>query len=86
MDLQMPEMDGFESTQKILQLMEDNPMLLHAPCNIVALTSYTDKQTTDRCFRIGMKDVIHKPLDYKTLKRIILMYHFGLTEPQFEEY
>lgn len=33
-----------------------------------------------------MKDVIHKPLDYQNLKRIILLYHFGLTESQFEEY
>ena len=86
MDLQMPEMDGFESTEKILKLVEDNPLMAKSPCNVVALTSYTDKATKDRCFRIGMKDVVHKPLDFTSLKRIILMYHFGLSETQYQEY
>ena len=86
MDLQMPVMDGFESTQKILQFLKEKPNLQSTPCNVVALTSYTDKLTKDRCYSIGMKDVIHKPLDSQNLKRIILMYHFGLSQDQYVSY
>ena len=33
-----------------------------------------------------MKDVIHKPLDTENLKRIILLYYFGLTPEQYKVY
>lgn len=39
MDLQMPVMDGFESGEKILNLLADQKDL----CHIVALTSYTSE-------------------------------------------
>jgi CheY-like chemotaxis protein len=86
MDLQMPEMDGFEATEKILKLISDDPRQQTYPCNIVALTSYTDNKTIERCYSIGMKDVIHKPLDYNTLKRIVMTYHYGLSDMEYKQY
>ena len=83
MDLQMPVMDGFDATENILKMIKDNPEKTSHACNIVALTSYTDNKTIERCYSIGMKDVIHKPLDYNTLKRIVMIYHYGLSEPQY---
>ena len=85
----MPVMDGFDATEKILKLVADNPSVVNSTgqgCNVVALTSYTDKKTVDRCFEYGMKDVIHKPLDANTLKRIVLRYHVGLTQIEYEKY
>lgn len=52
----------------------------------MALTSYTDQKTITRCFQSGMKDVIHKPLDFETLRRVILMFYIGLTESQYNQY
>ena len=31
-------------------------------CEIVALTSFTDKNTYDVCMEIGVKEVINKPV------------------------
>ena len=56
----MPNMDGFEASEIIIKMMRD--MKEANFCNIVALTSYTDQETRDRCLKIGLKDVMHKPL------------------------
>ena len=40
----------------------------------------------ERCLDIGMKEVFHKPLKSEDLKRMIFMYHFGLTKLQYERY
>ena len=42
MDLNMPVMDGFEATEKILQLLQEYQGPRKQQCNIVALTSYND--------------------------------------------
>ena len=83
MDLNMPLMDGFEASEKILKFSEDNISLAGArdnECNIIALTSYSDQESIDRCLKIGMKEVIHKPIQSDQLKRLALMYLYGLTE------
>lgn len=82
----MPEMDGFQSTEKILEALHDSQEGPSAICNIVALTSYTDQKTRERCLDLGMKDVYNKPLDASSLKRILLLYYYGLSETQLEEY
>ncbi len=59
MDCNMPEMDGFEATQKIREL-EKRGELQKTP--IVALTAYAMKGDDERCFDAGMDDYITKPI------------------------
>ncbi len=64
-DLNMPQMDGFEAAERILKYQNDikkvYPDYQRVP--IVAVTAYEDQDTIDRCFKIGMVAVLHKPLN-----------------------
>ena len=62
MDLQMPEMDGYEATQHIRNLesgKKDVP--------IIAMTAHTIKGELERCLDIGMNDFISKPFNVSEL-------------------
>jgi len=59
MDCQMPEMDGFEATQKI-RYREEQESAPHTP--IVALTADAMQGDKDRCLAVGMDDYINKPV------------------------
>ena len=61
----MPEMDGFEASEKILAACREAGEPDHT--HIVALTAYTSKETRERVLKIGLKDLINKPLHHKTL-------------------
>lgn len=65
MDLQMPEMNGFEATEYIRNTLKSE-------IPIIALTA--DVTTTDltKCKAIGMNDYLAKPLDDKLLYNKIL--------------
>ncbi|MFZ0389430.1 MAG: PAS domain S-box protein [Calditrichia bacterium] len=58
MDIQMPEMDGFEATRTIRQLEKSGGG--HIP--IVALTAHAMKEDRGRCLTAGMDDYISKPI------------------------
>lgn len=65
MDIHMPVMDGVEAT-KLLRL---NPRFREIP--IIGLTANVVKQDQEAYIRMGMNDVISKPLDVKLLFRVI---------------
>jgi len=67
MDLQMPEMDGFETTEYIR-----NTMKLQTP--IIALTADVTTVDVEKCKAIGMNDYISKPVDEKILYNKIIRY------------
>jgi CheY-like chemotaxis protein len=60
MDLQMPEMNGFDATQYIRETMK-----LDIP--IIALTADVTTVDVEKCKQIGMNDYISKPVDERLL-------------------
>jgi PAS domain S-box-containing protein len=60
MDLQMPIMDGFEST-KIIR----NELKINTP--IIALTANAFKSELEQCINIGMNDCVTKPFEEEKL-------------------
>lgn len=69
MDIQMPEMSGFEATEKIRSL--ESP-LEHIP--IVAITARALAGEREECLKLGMDDYITKPINYDALQDIIRTY------------
>lgn len=71
MDIQMPEMDGYETTGTIRKNEEDTGR--HIP--IIALTANATEEDRDRCMSTGMDDYLAKPVKpqrlYECLKRHI---------------
>ncbi|SMD12869.1 PAS domain S-box-containing protein [Pedobacter nyackensis] len=61
MDIQMPEMNGYEATKKI-RLTNDQ---IHVP--IIALTAGNVKGEKEKCFAAGMDDFISKPVVAHTI-------------------
>lgn len=67
MDLQMPEMDGFESTAGIRALLNGSS---HRT-KIVAMTADAQPRIRDRCLKSGMDDYLAKPVQMKDLRRTV---------------
>ena len=69
MDLQMPDMDGFEATE----IIRSNDEFKHLP--ILAMTANAMKEDKEKCLDVGMNDHISKPIDpgelFKTLVKWI---------------
>ncbi len=57
MDIQMPEMDGYEAARRLLA----NPVVAHIP--IVAITSYAMVGDRERAMEIGFAGYIEKPIE-----------------------
>ncbi|GIU51447.1 hypothetical protein TUM4438_41110 [Shewanella sairae] len=63
MDMRMPEMDGIEATQKILQRNPDQV--------IVAMTANVQKEDVELCMNAGMKDFVPKPVNREVLAHVV---------------
>jgi signal transduction histidine kinase/CheY-like chemotaxis protein/HAMP domain-containing protein len=61
MDLQMPEMDGYQATARL----RSDPRLARLP--ILAMTAHATAEERERCLAAGMNDHIVKPIDPKAL-------------------
>ncbi len=72
MDIQMPEMDGFEATQRI----RDRETKTHPekPAVIVAMTANAMQGDEERCLAAGMNDYIAKPISLERLLEILEKY------------
>ncbi len=60
MDIQMPEMDGYEAARRLLA----NPLL--SGVLIIAVTSYAMAGDRERAFRTGFHGYIEKPINPDT--------------------
>jgi len=68
MDVQMPVMDGIETTQEILEFEEEEG-IEHTP--IIAVTANVLKGDRERFLGAGMDDYISKPISMKNLKEVL---------------
>jgi PAS domain S-box-containing protein len=70
MDVQMPEMDGYEATRRIRSL--DAPKGKTVP--IVAMTANAFRENVEECLAAGMDDHIGKPLDFEKVIEKLCFY------------
>ena len=68
MDCQMPELDGFETTQS-WRAHERRQGLARLP--IVALTASAVNSDRDRCLECGMDDYLVKPFELDDLAAMV---------------
>ncbi len=66
MDVQMPELDGFEATQQIRKSEKGGQ---HIP--IIAMTAHALKGDRERCLAAGMDDYVSKPLEPQFLLSVL---------------
>ncbi|XP_073140647.1 histidine kinase 4 isoform X2 [Henckelia pumila] len=77
MDIQMPEMDGFEATRLIREMESKANMHMNGGCTmegktewhmpILAMTADVIHATLDKCLKCGMDGYVSKPFQEKTL-------------------
>ena len=67
MDVQMPELDGFEAAQEIRR--QERLVQSHTP--IIAMTAHALSDDRERCLAAGMDDYISKPASRKALEELM---------------
>jgi PAS domain S-box-containing protein len=70
MDIQMPEMDGYEATRRIRSL--DNPKAKTIP--IIAMTANVFREDVEKCLASGMNNHVGKPLDLEEVMNSLRSY------------
>ncbi len=70
MDIQMPEMDGYEAVARIRAMERERGT--HVP--IIAMTAHAMPDDHKRCLAAGMDDYISKPIDAGTLLALLRRY------------
>ena len=64
MDIQMPEMDGYEAARRILELAPELP--------VIGQTAHAMQDERRECLAAGMVDHIAKPIDFRLLVDMIV--------------
>jgi PAS domain S-box-containing protein len=78
MDVQMPEMDGFEATKVIRE--RDAESGRRTP--VVAMTAHAMKGDRERCLAAGMDDYVSKPLQRAELIRVLNWASASAAQPR----
>jgi CheY-like chemotaxis protein len=85
-DICMPEMDGFQFSKLIFKTQQiwlnsfkqdsvNRAIKIRFMCPIVAVTAFKDKSIHVEADRIGIKKVLHKPVDWVALKETLEAYY-----------
>ena len=70
MDVQMPEMDGYEATRRIRRL--ENQEIASKP--IIAMTANAFEEDVQEALKAGMNDHMAKPIRIETLYALMRKY------------
>jgi CheY-like chemotaxis protein len=70
MDIQMPVMDGYESTGHMRE--HEEQMGYHTP--IIAVTAHSMVGEREKCLEAGMDDYISKPVNFDLMIQMIQSY------------
>ena len=70
MDIEMPVMDGYESTERIRKL----PNRIRANVPIIALTANTCPEDRERAAQVGMDDFLAKPVSSTRLLSSLMKF------------
>jgi PAS domain S-box-containing protein len=73
MDVQMPDMDGFETTSAI----RAHETLTGGRVPIIAVTAYAMKGDRERCLSAGMDEYLSKPVRVQELRHLLRKYEEG---------
>ena len=68
MDVQMPEMDGYEATR---QIRNPHSAVLNHQIPIIAMTANAMHGDREKCIDVGMNDYVSKPIDPHTLVDVL---------------
>lgn len=83
MDLQMPELDGFDATRAI-RALEGSA----SATPIVALTAHARVEDKAKCLQVGMDDYLSKPIDSHQLEKTLIhqlkQHRNVVSESQFD--
>ena len=76
MDIQMPEMDGYEATRKIrtLETGYSSAVKTWTPVPIVAMTANVFREDIEKCIDSGMNDHVGKPLNLDEVLGMLRKY------------
>jgi signal transduction histidine kinase/DNA-binding response OmpR family regulator len=78
MDLQMPEMDGYEATHSIREIEEklSSASTDNTPHRIpiIAMTANVFKEDVEKCLQAGMDGHVGKPLDFEEVVKKLRLY------------
>jgi len=76
MDVQMPEMDGYDATRKIRKIEEEMKKnnKEHRRVPIIAMTANVFKEDVEKCLNSGMDDHVGKPLDFELIIEKLRIY------------
>jgi CheY-like chemotaxis protein len=74
MDVQMPEMDGYDATKKIRELEATSRGIDRGAVPIIAMTANVFREDIERCLAAGMDGHIGKPLDLKDVMTMLRKY------------
>ncbi len=80
MDLNMPILDGYDATIQILsqfkRVYPDGQYPNGDKLFVVSVTAFVNEENIRKCYRVGMVDVLHKPVNCDALGKSLDQYYF----------